>query len=668
MSAVRHALLIGVNRYPKIPNADLHGAVSDMELMRSVLIDRFGFSAERIRSLRDTEGTQAAIRGALGEIAAAVGEDDVVVLFYAGHGSRMADPRQPGRMIESIVPHDSGRGEHPNLDILDGEIDRWVQTVNEKTPHVTLIFDCCHSGAVTRDPFGERTREAPADLRAPAGLFAEPLSTEDKGTAGWLPGRRRAVVIAACRADEYANEHKAFTGKAVVREGALTFFLGQTLLQAQSGATWRDVFEQVAPKVTAKYSRQHPQLEGRMDALLFGTEEIRPAGYLEILAAADGTVELGGGAAHGLRPGSRWTLRSPGSRHAGAGEEVAVVEVETVRAATSTARVVEARDPGQLATGLRAFLKEQRLPEPGLRVAIEAPDEPRARLARAVAGEPLLQVVEETEEADVLIRHRQDEATWVPIGRDGRLAAHLRPDRPEEVQGLLGDLVGVGRYRQLLDLDNPDPASRLKGRVSLRARRWDPAAKGFVDAAPEPGIGVAVFREGEKAEFEIVNGHDAAVWVTLVEFGCDHRISLLLPRPGHATYARGGQRLEPGQTLRLASEYYRQDPRFAEAVRDGLPLRLPKGFPWAAEPGEEMDLGLITLRLLVTPASADFEFLEQGATRDVTRTGHHPLEKLALLYANGDAGKSMRSFLPEPAETAPDMDWSTVTLPIGVRR
>ena len=86
MPAVRHALLIGINRYPKIPNADLQGAVSDMELMRSLLIDRFGFSPERTRTLRDEEATQARIRGALAEIASVVSEDDVVVLFYAGHG------------------------------------------------------------------------------------------------------------------------------------------------------------------------------------------------------------------------------------------------------------------------------------------------------------------------------------------------------------------------------------------------------------------------------------------------------------------------------------------------------------------------------------------------------------------------------------------------------
>jgi hypothetical protein len=686
MLSKRRALLIGINRYPGIPGADLQGCVSDMELMRSVLIDRFGFIAEHTRTLRDEEATQQGIRDALAGLAAAVGKDDLVVLFYAGHGSRMADPRQPDCLIESMVSHDSGRGALPNRDILDEEIDQWVQRVNEKTPFVTLIFDCCHSGSVTRDPFGEATREAPADLRAPAEMFGggpvpEIFTTtrsieagrEAEGAAGWLPGRRRAVVVAACRADELANEHRALSGETEVRHGALTFFLGQTLLQAQSGATWRDVFEQVSPRITAKYGRQHPQIEGRMDQLLFGTAEIRPASYLQVLSVSGTTVELGGGAAHGVRPGSLWTVRSAGARHSEAGDEVAAVEICTVRAATSTARVVMAREPGRLGSGLRAFLLEQRLPEPGLRVVVqatgEAAGEPRARLVRALAGEPLLQVVETAGEADVLIRSLEmpesAERTWSAIGRDGRLAVRLRPDRPEEMRGLLGDLVGAARYRQLLDLDNPSPASRLKSRVSLRAKRWNPEQKAFVDAVPEAGAGMPVFREGEQADFEITNRHDAALWLTLVQFGCDGKIELLMPMPGHATYARGGMRLDPGETLRLAADYFRQDPGYAEAVREGLPLRLPEGFPWAAEPGEKVDLGILTLKLLITPASADFEFLEQEATRDLGAEAFHPLEQLALLYS---VGEGTRNFLPKRPETAPNMDWATVMLPVGVRR
>jgi esterase/lipase superfamily enzyme len=191
------------------------------------------------------------------------------------------------------------------------------------------------------------------------------------------------------------------------------------------------------------------------------------------------------------------------------------------------------------------------------------------------------------------------------------------------------DLAADGLYRQLRELDNPDPASRLRGRVLLRAKRWNADVQTFADALPEAGTGMIVFREGEKAEFEIVNGHDAAVWVTLVELGCDGKITLLLPWPGHANYTRGGMRLDPGATIRVAADHFGQ--------REGLPLTLPEGFHQAAK------LGLMTLKLLVTSASADFELLQQEAAA--------ALEQLT-----------------RPPEGEPGMDWAVANLPLGVRR
>jgi hypothetical protein len=692
----RRALLIGINRYPQIADADLQGCVNDMELVRSLLVGRFAFPRANTRTLRDGEATRASVLAALDELAAAVGEDDVVVLFYAGHGSRLADPRAPGRLIESMVTHDSGRGDKPNRDVLDEEIDAWVRRINERTPYLTLLLDCCHSGSVTRDPFGEKTREVEADLRAPAAMFAggEPPPVlaatrslgrgAETGGTGWPPGGRRAVMVAACRADEFANEHRTFDGEKVVRHGALTFFLGQALARLEGAATWRDVFEQVAPAITARYARQHPQAEGKLDELLFGTAEVRPGSYLRVLpppgeageaGEAGDEVTLDGGAAHGVAPGSLWTIRACGGRAGDAGEEVAAVRVESVAAATSRGRIERAAGHGKPEPGMRAFLAEQQLPAPGLRVALAAPAERSAeagRLARLLDGDALLAPVEDAAAADVLVRCLPARAgagpgdpcpgagaltawTWAAVGRDGRLAAHLlaeRPPQPPDFDGLLRDLRGVARYQALVALDNPDPASRLRGRVALRVRR---RRDGRLDAAePAPGAGVPLFREAEAAEFEIANDSAAPVRVSLVEFGCDGRIQLLVPWQGDVD-CKGGLELAPGEARLVGRDYFK--------LPAGLPLHLPTGFPWAAEPGEQEDLGLVHLKLLVTRTPVDFDFLEQEATR--AAWSDHPLERLAVLY---HSGQGARSFVPPRLDEAPERDWAAVTVAIGVRR
>ena len=68
------------------------------------------------------------------------------------------------------------------------------------------------------------------------------------------------------------------------------------------------------------------------------------------------------------------------------------------------------------------------------------------------------------------------------------------------------------------------------------------------------------------------------------------------------------------------------------------------------------------LKLLATPTDADFEFLEQESVRFVRS---HPLQDVAALY---HSGKGRRSLVPPRAAVAPEMDWTTVTMPLGIRR
>src|SRR5204863_8160945 len=127
-----------------------------------------------------------------------------------------------------------------------------------KTPRVTLVFDSCHSGSVTRDISAAPVRRIDPDLRpVPAGLPAPPL-TRAAGPSGWFPPGTRYTVLAGCRDAESSHEHDAPEG----RHGALTWFLTRALATARPGATYRDAFEAAAAGVTGIYPSQHPQLEG----------------------------------------------------------------------------------------------------------------------------------------------------------------------------------------------------------------------------------------------------------------------------------------------------------------------------------------------------------------------------------------------------------------------
>ena len=80
-------------------------------------------------------------------------------MHYSGHGSQMRDREgdEPDGFDETIVAADSGRSPAPIRDITDDELNLWLRKITERTPNVTLIFDFCHSGTVTRDLFAAKT-------------------------------------------------------------------------------------------------------------------------------------------------------------------------------------------------------------------------------------------------------------------------------------------------------------------------------------------------------------------------------------------------------------------------------------------------------------------------------------------------------------------------------
>ena len=86
-----------------------------------------------------------------------VSDGDVVVVYYSGHGSQRTDLEgdEASGLDSTIVPFDSGRPPYTNRDITDDEIHHWLSRLAKRTPYTTLIFDCCHSGTMARDAFGD---------------------------------------------------------------------------------------------------------------------------------------------------------------------------------------------------------------------------------------------------------------------------------------------------------------------------------------------------------------------------------------------------------------------------------------------------------------------------------------------------------------------------------
>ena len=317
----KRALLVGINRYPNFPpERQLRGCENDVALLHATLRDRFGFPEALITVLTNEQATRDGILGAMNQLADATEVDDAVVLYYSGHGSQMSDREgdEPDFFDETIIPFDSGRMPHKNRDISDDEIYLWLRKVGQKTGNITLWFDCCNSGSLTRAAFGGASRSVPRDDRPITELPESPIprsewdalkeTTRDVGPSGWVPVGSRYVMIAACRDEQTANEYPPQGTSADTFHGCLTYYLHQELMAAGPGATYRDVFELARRNVQAAYPDQTPQLEGKRDRILFGLTNLTPERFLAVKGRKDSVATLDGGTAHAVRVGSRWEI------------------------------------------------------------------------------------------------------------------------------------------------------------------------------------------------------------------------------------------------------------------------------------------------------------------------------------------------------------------------
>ncbi len=137
-----YAIVVGIDNYAKWPK--LQYAVRDADAVRQTLISNFGFSPERVFSIRNQEATRAGILAAFHDklMHANIKKNDRVFFFFAGHGA--TKKLSSGRDLGYIVPVDSD----PEQIAADAIPMTEIQNIAESLPakHVMFVMDACYSG------------------------------------------------------------------------------------------------------------------------------------------------------------------------------------------------------------------------------------------------------------------------------------------------------------------------------------------------------------------------------------------------------------------------------------------------------------------------------------------------------------------------------------------
>jgi hypothetical protein len=671
----RRALLIGINEYRYFPQP-LRGCVNDVQVLSAILRDGFGFAPNDISILCDADATRAGILSECDRLVDVSQTDDVVVIAYSGHGSRMTDREgdEADGWDETLVPYDSGRAPHTNRDITDDELFVWLRQLTFKTPFVTLIFDCCHSGTVARDPFGPAARWVQSDDRPVAELPRSTVGDElarsawgDVGPSGWLPLAEQYVLIAGCRDEESSYEISVVEDGSVVTHGALTYFLGRELAKARSGTTYRDVFEAMSARVTAAKPGQHPQLEGARDRELFGVKEINPVRFVGVGSRAGDSIVLKAGLAHGVSTGSRWTVYPPGTKDTGSDTgRLGAATVTEVRAVTANAAILKEVEANSIAEGARAIEDAHDFGDMRLTVLVRSDDARAEGLRKVIGDSSLLRVVDHEQVADYcvyLVPARAEagpenpapqlgalyEDSWVVVGADGLVA--MRPRSVAEAAApatVRRNLEKAARYRNALALRNPDAFATLTGQVDLVLKRRGRDGR-WKTALPDAATGHTIYEEGDAFGAEILNRHSAPVHASVLDFGLAGAIGLVYPIAG----AR--EALAAGHTAQIG-------------MRAGYEIELviPAEFSSPADPARSNRAeGTETFKLIATTGEADFSGLVQEGFRDARPVGTaSPLEKLMRMALTGDGTRDVvRVSQSESSE-----EWTTLERIITLRR
>lgn len=655
-SPIKHALIIGINEYANYePQYQLRGCVNDAKLMKRVLVDHFKFQESNIIELHNAAASQQAILGAMELLIERVMQDDVVVFHFSGHGGQLktSDTDEGSGMSSTICTADSGYMDpFPNLDIIDNVINEWLVRLTSKTRNVSLTFDCCHSGTMTRDAIGAQSRGVPADTRSLAAMGIDistlppPRETKkDKKTSGWLTLTDKYVVMSGCRDDEESYEFALEGGEEPVRNGALTHFLTTSLLNAKPGSTYRDMFELTRHSVNTKFKNQHPQIEGAQDREIFGVKDIEPFRFILVESIKGKKVTLAGGAAHGLCIDSLWSAYPQGTKKTEDISPIANIEITKVGALTSDGVI---RDGEQnLTVGARCIESASSAKQFLLTVDVsQLESSAGSALSEKINASRLLTLakIPGTGDACAYIL-RPDETshkgiklpvqtsintpTWVIVdnARVPTMPLHLMSDETA-IDTIVSNLEAIARYRNALRLDNPD--SKLDVEFNIFHVDSD-------DKLHNINGEDFVFEEGQNLAFEIINNESKNVYVSLLDFGLTGKISLFYPQQ------RGSEMIAPGKSIKIGA--------------DEMKIELGILEEFVGDQGTE------TVKAIITSDESDFRWLQQQGTRSVETDRSSLRQQFEAAY-DGPPARSM--FFKK--KDSDEGDWKAIARSFELKR
>jgi len=261
------AVIIGVGGYESTAVPKLRYPVADADAVYNTLITAGGFKKENILLLTDKTERKPTLRNikwALGTfLARSAHKDDLVVIYFAGHGASEIDQRGIERdgLSKYLVPIDADPDDLYSTALPMDEMQNVLARIEAE--RVTVFLDACYSGAAGGRTFAStKTRTVNVD-----DIFLERL-TRSKGRA----------IVTASRPSELSVELPE------LGHGLFTYYLvrglqGYADLNRDGIVSLQELYEYLTQEVSRKSravgGNQHPMLKGELEGALPLTKATR---------------------------------------------------------------------------------------------------------------------------------------------------------------------------------------------------------------------------------------------------------------------------------------------------------------------------------------------------------------------------------------------------------
>ncbi len=140
------AILFGINTYKSI--SGLNGCVNDLQDVRRLLIDEYGFAESNIRLYTNEQVIRDTVEKEFDWLATDTGAGDRVLFHFSGHGSYTTSKSPDKDVDELLCLWDMDWGNEASF-LRDTDLGALTRRVDTGA-RLTVILDSCHSGTGTR--------------------------------------------------------------------------------------------------------------------------------------------------------------------------------------------------------------------------------------------------------------------------------------------------------------------------------------------------------------------------------------------------------------------------------------------------------------------------------------------------------------------------------------